>query len=450
MSSATAPITTPVDRFLDESKSLACIHCGLCLSSCPTYLETGNENDSPRGRIYQMRALQSGALPMNAETVKHMDLCLGCRACETACPSGVKYGVLLESTREYIAKNYHRGWLENLVRRVLIERVLPHRRRALTMLAPGRFVKWAGIEGLLPAVLRRFTELIPDDIEKHGPLPEYSPALGDRIGAVGFVSGCLMDVLFNRTNRNSIKLLNIAGYDVFTPRNQGCCGALHAHAGQLISARRFGAKLMRQFEGLPIERVVVNSAGCGSALKGYGHLFLADANTGALAEQFSGKVADLVEVLAASNQLIRALEARNRENPPGTTVTYHDACHLAHAQRILEQPRRLLRAAVGMAFVELPESEVCCGSAGSYNLTEPSMSRRLRDRKMANIGLSSAGIVVTTNPGCLLQMRAGAQALGKYVPTVTHLADFLVTALTGRINTGHRRPGALTPKSGAC
>ena len=311
----------------------------------------------------------------------------------------------------------------------------------MAMLAPGRFMKWAGIDGLLPAVLRRFTELIPGDIEKNVPLPEYSPALGDRIGAVGFVSGCLMNVLFNRTNRNSIKLLNIAGYDVFTPKNQGCCGALHAHAGQLLPARRFGTELMKQFEGLPIQQVVINSAGCGSALKDYGHLFAGDGKTGGLAKEFSEKVVDLTEILAASKQLIQALEARAREQPQSITVTYHDACHLAHAQRIIQEPRKLIRSAVGEAFVELPESDVCCGSAGSYNLTEPSMSRRLKDRKMANIASSSAGIVVTTNPGCILQMRAGIEASGEAMPTVTHLADFLTHALTDRTNTGDcKRP----------
>ncbi len=425
MSTAPSNTATLVDRFLDEDKSLACIHCGLCLSSCPTYLETGNENDSPRGRIYQMRALQSGALPMNKETVKHIDLCLGCRACEAACPSGVQYGALLEGTREHVEQHHSRGWIDTFIRRVMVERIFPSRRATQLALAPAMWTKRLGLDRWLPESLRRFTDLVPRTIERPQPLPAHSAATASpRLGKVGFISGCVMDVMFNRTNWNSIRLLNAAGYDVVTPADQTCCGALHAHSGKLNLARDQARVNIEAFAAAGVERIVINAAGCGSTLKEYDHLLAADAKWRDRAREFAGKVIDLTEALVVSPTFVAELRETQATNRHASRVTYHDACHLAHAQRVKSAPRQLIEAAVGARFVELPESDVCCGSAGSYNLTEPEMAVRLRERKLNNLLSTRAATVVTTNPGCLLQIVAGVEHQ-KVSCRVEHIVDFL-------------------------
>jgi glycolate oxidase iron-sulfur subunit len=411
-------VTTAPEPFLDEQKSLACVHCGLCLGSCPTYLETGNENDSPRGRIYLMRAVQSGRLPL-ADAVPHFDLCLGCRACEAACPSGVHYGELLEGTRDHLERNHQRSPWQNFLRRVLIERIFPHSVLMKLALLPARLLKRAEAEHLLPKFAKDALALLPNEMTA-GNLPEISPALGQRRGRVGFIRGCVMNVMFGRTNENSIRLLNLAGYDVVTPRDQGCCGALHAHGGNLAAARETARNNLAAFADESLSAIVINAAGCGSTLKEYSHLLPGDPR----AASFSAKVKDLSEFLVAAG-----FQSAIGNRQSAMKVTFHDACHLAHAQRITHPPRLLVKAVAGANFVELPESDVCCGSAGSYNLTEPAMAERLQRRKVDNILRTGATCVVTTNPGCLLQMRAGLdQAGARHVETM-HIADFLERSL---------------------
>ena len=441
----------PSEPFLDEAKSLACIHCGLCLSSCPTYLETGNENDSPRGRIYLMRAVQEGRLPLGDTAVKHIDLCLGCRACEAACPSGVQYGALLEATREHIEKKYSRSFFATLLRRIAIERVFPFPERMELALMPARALKAVGADKWLPKFLREALALIPGNLSSE-PLPEFSPAREPtpspsqegsgalRLagaaaeagsppgrgqgwvprGRVGFIRGCVMSVMFGDTNANSVGLLNAAGYDVHTPRGQGCCGALYAHGGNLERARECARHNIAEFERLNLDAIIINAAGCGSTLKEYGHLLHDDPQWSERAAKFSAKVKDLTEVLPAV-----AFKVQGSKFKVQGLVTYHDACHLAHSQRITKQPRDLVKAVVGSDFVELPESDVCCGSAGSYNLTEPEMAERLQRRKVENILKTGAKVVVTTNPGCILQIRAGLKKAGAGHVRVVHLADYL-------------------------
>ncbi|PHX94379.1 MAG: hypothetical protein CK546_06980 [Pedosphaera sp.] len=485
-------------RFLDEAKSLACIHCGLCLGSCPTYLETGNENDSPRGRIYLMRALQEGRLPLVETAVRHIDNCLGCRACEAACPSGVHYGELLEATRDHIERHHRRSPFQTLLRRVLIERVFPHPWRMKLALVPARLLKWAmkgkvnkesrraGEENaasflmpscsphkqthFLPKFLRDALALLPDEM-REGDLPELSRAAAPFLslpqrrgegrgeglsalgifpaaspaphpnpalfheqgglgagggcnsparGRVGFIRGCVMNVLFGRTNENSIRLLNLAGYDVLTPRDQGCCGALHAHGGNLSAARAAARANLDAFSREALDAIIINAAGCGSTLKEYAQLLPEDPRAAA----FSAKVKDLSEFLVES-----ASHATLNFQLSTQRVTFHDACHLAHAQRITHAPRVLVKAVAGDNYVEMPESDVCCGSAGSYNLTEPEMAERLQVRKVENILRSGATCIVTTNPGCLLQMRAGLDKTGASHVETIHLADYLARAL---------------------
>ena len=417
MNTAAAP-----QPFIDEDKSLACVHCGLCLSSCPTYLETGNENDSPRGRIYLMRAIQSGRLPLSETAVRHIDLCLGCRACESACPSGVQYGDLLEHTRDHIEGNYRRSFFQRLLRRVVIEKIFPHATRMKLALIPARIIRWLGADRLLPKFAGDALSLMPSN-PTEATLPEMVRAAQPSRGRVGFVRGCVMNVLFGETHQSSIWLLNRAGYDVVTPREQVCCGALFAHGGNLAAAREYARRNIAVFEKLEVEAIIINAAGCGSTLKDYGHLLDADPEWAARARNFSNKVKDLTEWLP----LIPKQEGRGTSD--GGKVTYHDACHLAHPQRITRQPRELLKSLVGEAMVEMPESDVCCGSAGSYNLTEPAMAERLQDRKIGNILKTGARTVVTTNPGCILQIRAGLRKAGLNHIEVVHLADYIASRL---------------------
>jgi glycolate oxidase iron-sulfur subunit len=420
----------PLERFLDYDKSLACVHCGLCLSSCPTYLETGNENDSPRGRIYLMRAMQDGRLPVGGAAVRHIDLCLGCRACEAVCPSGVAYGGLLEQTRDHIEKRHRRSVFEWFLRRAAIERVFPFPSRMKLALLPARLFRALRAEKLLPRFVREALSLLPEKA-REVKLPEVSPASVDLPrGRLGFVSGCVMSVLFGGTNENSVRVLNHAGYDVVTPPAQGCCGALYAHGGNLAAARDCARRNIGTFERCKLDAIIINAAGCGSTLKEYGHLLRDDAQWAERARQFSAKVKDFTEFLVSSFEFQIKQEAGASFRAPHSAfrVTCHDACHLAHAQRITKQPRYLVQAIAGDSFVELPESDVCCGSAGSYNLTEPEMAERLQRRKTDNVLKSGAHVVVTTNPGCILQIRAGLKKAGANIE-VLHIADFLARSL---------------------
>ena len=409
---------SPPAPFLDPAKSMACIHCGLCLASCPTYLETGNENDSPRGRIYLMRALQDGRLAPGDSTARHLDLCLGCRACEAVCPSGVQYGELLEHTREHLEQNYSRPLAQQFLRRIAIEKVFPFPERLELALLPAWIVKGLRLEWLLPKFAREALALLPAGPDP-APLPEFCPAPAPARERVGFVSGCVMSVLFGGTNAASARLLNDAGCDVVTPGDQGCCGALYAHGGQLDAARACARRNIAAFERHQLSTIVINAAGCGSTLKEYGALLRDDPDWAERARRFSARVRDLTEVLP------RPTAGPTPPTAADARVTYHDACHLAHAQRITRQPRDLVRAVAGDRFVELPEADVCCGSAGSYNLTEPAMAGRLQRRKIENILKTGAKTVVTSNPGCLLQIRAGLLKAGARDVEAIHIADYL-------------------------
>jgi glycolate oxidase iron-sulfur subunit len=446
--SAASALPGGVERFLDEKKALACIHCGLCLSSCPTYLETANENDSPRGRIYLMRAVQDGRLEVGDTAMRHIDSCLGCRACEAVCPSGVLYGELLEHTRDHLEKHYQRSLFQRFLRRIAIEKVFPYPARLKWALAPARLIQFLRMEKFLPKFAREALSLIPN-IGPAVRIPQVSPVGGKARGRVGFLSGCVMSVMFGETNAASIRLLNRDGYEVVAPLDQGCCGALFSHSGKLESARECARRNIAVFEQHQLDLIIINAAGCGSTMKEYGQLLRDDPAWAERARTFSAKVKDLTEFISVkslpqANPLTPALSPAEGErgNPrlssregasgecgqPTDTraarVTYHDACHLAHAQRVTRQPRDLVKAIAGKNFVELPESDVCCGSAGTYNLTEMAMAERLEQRKIENILKTGAQIVVTSNPGCLLQIRAGLRKAGSSAEVV-HIADFI-------------------------
>jgi glycolate oxidase iron-sulfur subunit len=402
----------------------ACVHCGICLPQCPTYRLLGEEMDSPRGRIYLMRAAAEDRIGLTPTMARHLDLCLGCRACETACPSGVPFGRLLEATRGQLERRGvvapQRG---SATLRFLLD-VFPHPGRLGPMLHALRIYQWSGMQALVRGLgllapfkkLRAMEALLPPVPAPAAPLPEVTPARGTRArGRVGLLLGCAQRFFYPDVNADTVRLLAAAGYEVVVPRAQECCGALHLHAGRLDDFRAMALRLMPAFEG--VDLIVVNAAGCGSALKEYGHWLPDDA-----ARLFAERVRDVSEVLAGAELPLRPL----RE-----TVTYHDACHLAHGQRVRTEPRELLRRIPGLTLVELPDSELCCGSAGVYNLLEPGIAGQLGGQKAARIRETGARIVAAGNPGCLMQIRQHCRAEGLAVE-VAHPVTLLARALEDR------------------
>ena len=471
---------------LDHEAMMDCIHCGLCLSQCPTYAEDGVEADSPRGRIYLMRALAENRIAPTPEVTQHFDSCLGCRACETACPSGVKYGHLLENTREFLraeqAPTAQRGPLVQVLEAVF---PFPNRLDALLILVRiGRATKLISLArrlGLMKLLgpLGAMEESLPPlrPFGTHKKFPVETPARDAQLARVGLVTGCVLPVLQPQVNKATANVLSKAGCHVDAPTNQRCCGALHAHGGNMEVARDFARHNIALFEDWQrehgdLDAIIINAAGCGAALKEYAHWLADDESWRARAENFVSKVRDASEFLAqepfaARLQVLAApaesrspvtatacdaareiapniagasslparpastWDARNAvlptENNTGATpipsarrpypgrVTYHDACHLAHGQGVRAQPRKLVRLAadgLGLELVPLHESEMCCGSAGTYNILQPAMAGQLLERKMRNIAASGARTVVSANIGCTLQLRKGARMLG--------------------------------------
>ncbi|MGD9764775.1 MAG: glycolate oxidase subunit GlcF [Candidatus Binatia bacterium] len=390
-----------------------CVHCGFCLSACPTYLELGTEMDSPRGRIHLVRALEDGTLALDGDVVRHLDLCLGCQACESACPSGVRYGRIFEQARAYVTRRAARPWHERVRRRALLA-IFPYRRRLRALLALVGVARALG----LWQVLARWMDaaaLLPSECEPK-PLAAYYPARGAETLRVALHSGCVTGELFSEVNAAAVRVLTRYGASVAVPPGQGCCGALHLHNGDPDTARALARRNIDAFTP-EVDVIVTAAAGCGSTLKGYGHLLEDDPAYAERARRFGAAVRDVTEVIAAGTA----------DPPPACApqrVTYQDACHLAHAQGIRAQPRELLARVPGLELVELAESEVCCGSAGSYNLTEPEMARRLRERKIDRIAATGASCVAAANAGCALQIRAGLAARGLRV-RVLHPIELL-------------------------
>ena len=396
-----SPDSAAAQRFVAYDKFLDCVHCGLCLQACPTYVELGTEIDSPRGRIYLMKGLEEGVLQMTPDVVRHLDLCLGCRACETACPSGVHYGELIESARSYVEAQHRRPLFDRLRRR-LITLLFPRPQLLRMLLLPLRLLELAGI---LDGVRRvsAIAAMLPR-LGSWEPLPPVVPANGAQRQRVGLVAGCVAQVLFAETNRATVRVLARNGCRVITPERQTCCGALYLHAG----ARREALDCARRnIEAFPpdLAAIVVNAAGCGAILKEYGTLLADDPAYAARAHAFSAKVRDITEFLAA-------LPITSPRGGLHGRVTYHDACHLAHGEGVRDAPRQLLRQIPGLELIELAESDTCCGSAGSYNLTEPEMARRLGERKAANIAATGATWVAAANPGCVMQIQASLRRAG--------------------------------------
>jgi glycolate oxidase iron-sulfur subunit len=435
--SAQAPPTTQTAQGvnpgagIDYELFLDCVHCGLCTASCPTFLELGDENDSPRGRIYLMRAVTDGRLALTSEVRRHLELCLDCRACETACPSGVQYGRLIEPFRVAMESEGRESKTADWFHRWILFGLFPYPGRMRKALLPARFAQRLGLlslaqklrlTALLPARLRQLVEMLPPPEKRQKPLPEFLPAIGRRRARVALFTGCVADVMFRGTHWATARVLQQNGCDVVAPRGQVCCGAIHYHAGSSEPARRFADENVKAFDASGVDAVIVNVAGCGSMLKDYGHHW-SDENQAARAA-LAGKVQDASEFLDGLGFL-------PPEHELPLLATYHDACHLGHAQRVREAPRRLLAAVPGLRLVELPESEVCCGAAGTYNLTEPEMAARLSRRKLDNILRTGASAVLTANAGCLLQIRREARLRGERL-WIAHPMDLLDLAYRGK------------------
>lgn len=410
---------------------LNCVHCGLCTSACPTYTELGDENDGPRGRIQLMRMVADGRSGLTDRMRRHLELCLDCRSCETACPSGVQYGRLIEPFRLAVEQADRRfekrhDWF----REVILFRLFPYPHRMRRWLRPVRFFQRLGLFGLaerlglfklVPGRLGRMIPLLPPVVKSGPKLPKFLPAVGRKRARVAFFVGCIADVMFRQTHWATLRVLQRNGCDVFIPEEQGCCGAIHFHAGDSRGARAMADANLVAFELDRYDAIVVNHAGCGAMMKEYG-LHWKD-GLQPHRQEFAAKVKDVHEFLDELGAV-----------PPSGRIeeiaTYHDACHLGHAQSITEAPRRLLAKIPGLQLRDLPETEICCGSAGTYNLNEADLSDRLARRKLQNILSTGARIVLAANAGCLLQIAREVRRNGHPL-LVMHPMDLLDLSYRG-------------------
>ncbi len=407
-----------------------CVHCGFCLPTCPTYVLWGEEMDSPRGRIYLMKEGLEGE-PMSDEMVSHWDACLGCMACVTACPSGVQYDTLIEQTRAQVERNHDRDVKDRALRGMIFA-LFPHPKRLRLLRGPLRAFQATGLDrrlrrtGLLERMAPQLAamESLAPRLGRPEPLPERIPATGARRATVGLLTGCVQGAFFPGVNSATARVLAAEGCEVLVPKSQGCCGALSAHNGREPEAQDYARKLVDAFEDAGVEFVVVNAAGCGSTMKDYSRLLADDPAYAERARAFTEKVRDVSEILADLGPVAP-------RHPLELTVAYHDACHLAHAQGVRAQPRALLNGIPGLEVREIAEGELCCGSAGIYNILNPEPARELGDRKAANIVATGAQVLVTANPGCLMQVTSAIERSG-HPMGMAHTIEVLDASITGR------------------
>lgn len=398
----------------------ACVHCGFCLPACPTYAVLGEEMDSPRGRIFLMKEVLEGSLPLE-ETLPYLDRCLGCLGCVTACPSGVPYGELITTFRGWSEPKRHRSPFRRVFR-LAIQETLPYPARFRMAAALGRLGKL--LRPLLPRVLQAPLDLLPDQLPMAEPLPEVVPAVGTRRARVAFLAGCAQQVLEPDFNAATLRVLAQNGVEVVIPKGQSCCGALAMHTGERERALGFARNNLRAFPK-DVDAIVSNAAGCGSGLREYPLLFHGEPEE-AQAQAFAARVKDVSVFLAE----LGITPPPPLKNP--LRVAYHDACHLAHAQGVRAEPRKLLLSIPGLELVEIPEGELCCGSAGTYNLEQPEIAAALGERKAKNILSTKAQMVATGNIGCFTQIQTHLKRLGRELP-VLHTLEVLDRAYRGTL-----------------
>ncbi len=404
-----------------------CVHCGLCLMNCPTFVATGLEPESPRGRIYLLRAVAEGRIDLTEAALPHLERCLQCRNCEAVCPSGVPFGRLMEGARAEILARGLEPARRRVLRSAVLRGLLPYRKRLQAVAGLLRLYQRVGLQRLvhtralgerLPARLRELEELAPPiSARSFANRPEPWAATGERAGQVALFSGCIMPFTHADTHRATVRVLQRSGCDVLAPPAQTCCGALMLHAGDQEGARAQARRNIDTFLALDIDAIVVNAAGCGSALKEYDHLLARDPDYHDKAKRFAGMVKDASEFVVQQRHSMPLGTVRAR-------VTYQDSCHLAHAQRITEPPRQLIQAIPGVELVEMAHPDRCCGSAGIYNITQPQLSGQILAGKMDEVAEVAPDIVVTANPGCMIQLEAGVRSQGG-TARVMHVMDLL-------------------------
>jgi glycolate oxidase iron-sulfur subunit len=404
-----------------------CVHCGFCLPACPTYVLWGEEMDSPRGRIYMMKKSAQGEAPLDQRFRLHMDNCLGCMACMTACPSGVQYNKLIEDTRAQVERNIPRSTADGLFRKLLFA-TFPHANRLRLLAGPmlvyqrsgmQKMLRATGLLRLLPQRLAQMESLLPRVPTGFlQGLPARVSPVSETRRRVGMLSGCVQQVFFQHVNQATARVLAAEGCEVIIPQAQQCCGALMLHSGLDEDASALARTMIAAFEAANVDTIVINAAGCGSTMKEYGHLLREDPAWAARAAAFSAKCKDIAEILCE-------LPARAPRHPLPMRVAYHDACHLRHAQAIHAEPRRLLASIPGLDVAEIEEASLCCGSAGVYNLLHPEPANQLGDRKVENLIATKAEAVISANPGCLLQLMSSLRRRGLAAMPAFHMVELL-------------------------
>lgn len=416
----------PEKEYIDD-----CVHCGFCLPACPTYVLWNEEMDSPRGRIYMIKKAADGESALDDRFRLHMDNCLGCMACMTACPSGVEYNKLIEPTRAQIERKLPRSLSERFFRRMIFA-TFPHPDRLKLLAVPlliyqktglRALVRTTGVLKLLPKQMAAMESLLPQVHGRQTVPAIVSPKSAPR-RRVGMLSGCVQQVFFSHVNAATARVLAAEGCEVVVPQEQGCCGALMVHSGLESEAITLAKRMIATFEKANIDAIVINSAGCGSTMKEYGHLLRDDPQWADRAAAFSAKCKDITEILCE-------LEPQSKRHPLKLRVAYHDACHLQHAQGVREQPRRLLGGIPELQVAEIPEGSLCCGSAGVYNLLQPDTANQLGDRKVDNLLTTGAEAVLSANPGCLLQLMNGLRRRGMKEMPAFHMVELLDASIRG-------------------